>query len=110
MKEFHLLLTGLLAMPLIFACAPIQTSPPSPIPTASPQTLIPTLTSTPIPTLASIRLKADDSKGYATLEEAIRDAPEGSTLVLDPGTYRLEEPLEIRKPLHLAGAGMDERK
>lgn len=70
----------------------------------------PAATPTPIslatPTL--IRVDADDSNDSPRLVEAVRLAPDGATILLGPGTYRLAEPLDIRKPLRLVGAGMDE--
>ncbi len=63
----------------------------------------PTSQLTPTP----IRVDADDSEDSSRLVEAVRLAPDGATLLLGPGTYRLREPLDIRKPLRLVGAGMD---
>jgi parallel beta-helix repeat protein len=67
---------------------------------------IPTPTSQLTPT--PIRVDADDSENSPKLVEAVRRAPDGATIRLGPGTYRLAEPLDIRKPLRLVGTGMDE--
>jgi parallel beta-helix repeat protein len=87
------------------------TSTPTPEPTTT-STLTPTPAPTTTPTLdpASdvIRLEADGSGDFPTLEEAVRRAPEGITLHLGPGTYRLAEPLDVRQSLRLVGAGMDQ--
>jgi parallel beta-helix repeat protein len=66
----------------------------------------PTPTSLATPTL--IRVDADGSEDSSRLVEAVRLAPDGATILLSSGTYRLEEPLDIRKPLRLVGTGMDE--
>ena len=42
-------------------------------------------------------------KRYAFLEDAVNDAPPGSTLRLDPGTHRVHAPLRPNKPLVLIG-------
>ena len=51
-----------------------------------------------------------DAKGtgdYETLEEAITNAGDGSTIILDSGTYDLAEFLEINKSINLIGTGPD---
>jgi len=53
-------------------------------------------------------VEADGSGHYATLEEAVGSAPEGVPIELGAGTFHLEEPLDIRRPITLVGAGMDE--
>ncbi|HUW14806.1 MAG TPA: right-handed parallel beta-helix repeat-containing protein [Anaerolineae bacterium] len=65
-------------------------------------------TSTSLATPTPIRVDADDSNDSPRLVEAVRLAPDGATILLGPGTYRLAEPLDIRKPLRLVGTGMDE--
>jgi parallel beta-helix repeat protein len=61
-----------------------------------------------------VHVEADGSGDYATLEEGIQNVPEGAVLLLGPGTYHLDRLLTvdgmpfIARPLHLAGAGMDE--
>ena len=62
----------------------------------------------PTPTVGPIHLAADGSGQYATLEEAVRAAPEGAALILGPGSYRLTASLEIDKSLRLVGAGMEQ--
>ena len=64
---------------------------------------------TAVPTAAPVvvHLESDGSGEYASLAEAVEAVPEGSTIRLGAGTF-LIEPLEIDKPLHLAGAGIDE--
>jgi parallel beta-helix repeat protein len=80
---------------------PTSTPTPTPTPTNTPSP-------TPTPTPSVIRVEADGSGDYATLEEALDSAPEGLPIALGPGTYELEEPLDIRRPITLMGAGMDE--
>jgi parallel beta-helix repeat protein len=64
---------------------------------------------TPAPVLVpTFRLEPDGSGDYATLEEAVRRAPEGAIIELGPGLFRLETRLYVRKSLHLVGAGMDQ--
>ena len=62
----------------------------------------------PAPTMASgvtIHVEADGGGDYSTLGAAVEAAPDGATILLGAGEYRLEEPLEIGKPLRLSGAG-----
>jgi parallel beta-helix repeat protein len=75
--------------------------------TSEPQS---TTTSTIIPTPGplTVRVAPDGSGDYASLEEAVDGMLGGSTIVLDPGTYRLTGSLEFGKPLTLRGAGMDQ--
>ncbi len=110
MKKVHLLLICLLISLLVFAC---NLSQPDLDATATKiaadifatQTAsVPTLTPTPV----AIRLEADGSGDYRTLEEAVAAASPGETILLETGTYRLVEPLEVSKPLRLVGAGMDD--
>jgi parallel beta-helix repeat protein len=56
----------------------------------------------------TITLAADGSGDCVSLEAAVEAAPAGSTIRLGPGTYRLEERLEVDKALRIAGAGMDQ--
>lgn len=57
---------------------------------------------------SGIRVEADGSGDYATLAEAVANAPAGSVIILGAGTHRLAAPLEISQTLTLVGAGMDE--
>lgn len=80
-------------------------------PLVAPVTLtpVPTRTPVPIPTPAtSISVEVDGSGDYATLAEAVEEAPEGAAILLGPGTFSLTEPLRIRGSRQLIGAGMDE--
>jgi parallel beta-helix repeat protein len=61
-----------------------------------------------MPTPSVIRVEADGSGHYATLEEAVESAPEGVPIELGAGIFHLEEALEIRRPITLRGQGMDE--
>lgn len=81
---------------------PTVTSTPTPAP-------IPTPLPTPIPTpeAVTVQVAPDGSGDYPSLEAAVNAIPAGSIIILEAGTYRLEDPLHIRKPLHLVGAGMD---
>jgi len=83
------------------------TSTSTPIPTATP-TSTPVPTSTPTPTPIPMRVEADGSGDYPTLEEALQEAPEGAFIFLGPGTYHLESRLDVSNPLRLVGAGMDQ--
>ena len=98
--------------------APTQAAPTEAAPTeAAPTEAAPTETSVPpaqdTPPPADqglgdqILVKADGSGDVATLEEAISKAPSGATVTLEPGTYYLSAPLQIRQPLSLVGAGID---
>jgi len=78
-----------------------NTPKPTPEPTLTPS-------ATPIPQPVTVRVAADGSGDYASLEEAVATVVDGSTVHLDPGTYRLSQTLEIGKALNLIGAGMDE--
>jgi parallel beta-helix repeat protein len=56
----------------------------------------------------TIHLQADGSGEYATLAEALRAAPAGSTIILGPGTFRLAEALTVDRAVTLAGEGPSE--
>jgi len=77
-------------------------------------TSAPQATETPLPTPTpnlepvTVRLAADGSGEYESLEAAVEAVPPGSSILLDAGTYRLVGPLEIDKPLSLLGAGLEE--
>jgi len=62
----------------------------------------PTVTPTPV------HVAEDGSGDYPGLEEALAAVPPESTILLDPGTYRLKHKLEIDKTISLRGAGMDQ--
>jgi len=53
----------------------------------------------------TVHVLSDGSGDYATLETAIESIAPESTIILDEGTFHLEEALEIDKPLTLEGAG-----
>jgi parallel beta-helix repeat protein len=76
--------------------------------TAEAPTATPAPTDTPTPGPVTVRVAADGSGDFPSLEAAIEAVYAGSTILLDPGTYRLEGPLEINKALTLTGAGMDQ--
>ncbi len=60
---------------------------------------------------AVVRLEADGSGDYPTLQDALEDVPAGAVIHLGPGTYRCEDgPFEVNRSLTLAGAGMDETR
>jgi len=80
---------------------PTPTDTPTPTYTA---TVTPTETDTPTP----VHVAADGSGDYPSLEEALAAVPPESTILLDPGTYRLKHKLEIDKTISLRGAGMDQ--
>jgi len=80
---------------------PTQTDTPTTTYTA---TVMPTETVTPTP----VHVAADGSGDYPSLEEALAAVPPESTILLDPGTYRLKHKLEIDKTISLRGAGMDQ--
>jgi parallel beta-helix repeat protein len=65
-------------------------------------------TATPAFMPVTIRLEADGSGDYASLEEAVRNAPHQATIRLGTGTYNLSRRLNVRRSLRLVGAGMDE--
>ena len=79
----------------------VVTSPPQPTDTPLP---------TPTPNLepVTVRLAADGSGEYESLEAAVEAVPPGSSILLDAGTYRLAGPLEIDKSLRLLGVGLEE--
>ena len=104
--------TTLVAL-LVVGCS-VPTATPTPVPpTATPTpTPVPTPTVPPTPPAppepVSVRVAPNGSGYYPSLEAAVDAVPAGSTIVLDPGTYRLVEPLDIGKKLRLVGAGMDQ--
>jgi parallel beta-helix repeat protein len=85
----------------------LKLAPPTATPTS---TTVPESESEsePAPETASVRVAPDGSGDYASLEEAVGSVPEGTSIVLDPGTFRLAGPLEIAGSFSLQGAGMDQ--
>jgi parallel beta-helix repeat protein len=76
-----------------------------------PSTESPTVVSLPTPTSAApvtVSVAPDGSADFPTLAAAVDAVPAGSTIVLDAGTYRLAQALEIDKSLRLSGAGVDQ--
>lgn len=63
---------------------------------------------TPFPT--TLRLEADGSGDYFTLEEAVQHASPGAIIALGRGTYRLAKPLDIYQSLRLVGESADQTK
>ena len=61
-----------------------------------------------LPGPSTVHIAADGSGDYPSLEEALAAVPPESTILLDPGTYRLKHKLEIDKTISLRGAGMDQ--
>jgi len=76
----------------------------TPKPTLTPS---PTATPTSTPGPGTIHIYEDGSGDYATLDEAVRAAYEGSTVIIGEGIYQLTAALEIDKALTLQGQGMD---
>lgn len=76
-------------------------------PTAT-HTMPPTASPTATPDPYHIQLDADGSGDYATLSEAVKQAPEGGEIALGPGEYLLDEPLDIGKAMRIMGAGMED--
>jgi len=69
-----------------------------------------TATSTTKGSTASAEYIFIDAKGtgdYKTLEDAVSNASEGATIILDSGTYALEDGLDISKSINLIGKGPD---
>lgn len=58
----------------------------------------------------SASLASDGSGDYPDLATAVANVEPGTTLTLGPGTYRLEEPLNVGESLRLIGAGMNDTK
>lgn len=79
---------------------------------SAPPTATPTSTTVsepePAPEAESVRVAPDGSGDYPSLEAAVGSVPEGATIVLDPGTFRLTGPMEVAQSLSLEGAGMDQ--
>jgi parallel beta-helix repeat protein len=102
----------LVLLSLLAACgpaAPTATPLPTAIPTPPPApTPVPTPTAAPTSVPMTIQLQADGSGDFATLAEAVQNAPDGATIHLAAGEYRLEGPLDIDRPLQLVGEGMTE--
>jgi parallel beta-helix repeat protein len=66
---------------------------------------LPTPTATPPP--FTVYLGPGGAGDYSSLEDAVRNAPDEATIVLDAGTYEVKETLGLNRPLMLQGAGMD---
>jgi CubicO group peptidase (beta-lactamase class C family) len=54
-----------------------------------------------------IYLSPDGHGDYPSLTQAVRQAPDGATIVLAAGVYRLPAPLDVYRSLSLRGAGPD---
>jgi parallel beta-helix repeat protein len=122
MKKLNVLFACLLLGLLLLACGPTQEDPEViatriareilATQSAIAPTATPAPTDTPAPTATPptdrIHLTPEGTGDYPSLEQAVRQAAEGATIFLDPGTYRLQDPLEIGKPLRLMGAGIDQ--
>ena len=67
-------------------------------------------TATAVSTPVTVRLAPDGRGDYPSLEAAVDAVPAGTTIILEPGTYRLDESLEIRQAVRLVGAGMEETR
>jgi len=67
---------------------------------------MPTPTSTPPP--FAVYLSADGSGDYPSVEDAVRNAPDGAAIYLAAGTYEVKETLAVNRPLMLRGVGIDE--
>jgi len=90
---------------------PTDTQPPTSTPEPTETSIpLPTNTSTPTvtPTPVIIRIEADGSGDYASLEDALNEAPEGANIYLGTGVYNLDKKLNIGKSLQLIGSGVDE--
>ena len=101
-------LTAQAPSPTVAAVTVVVTPPPPPSPTPLPPTAV--ATAPPLPTevppppaQSRIDLKADGSGDYATLEEALAQAPEGAEIHLDGGVYSLAAPVTVHKSLSLYG-------
>ncbi len=82
--------------------------PASPTPEPGPSSQPAVLPDQPAkPAEPEIKVTLDGGGEFRTLAEAVAGAPAGATLRLSPGAHRLDEPLEINKPLTLVGAGID---
>jgi ABC-type transport system substrate-binding protein len=121
----RLLIAALLIL-LLFACGtpPAPTSVPGATPSGgasmSSPTPAPAATPTDTPTLPptvtpfTIRVEADGSGDYPTLQDALNNAPEGAMILLGAGTHRVEELIMVggepyvSRSVHLVGAGVDD--
>jgi parallel beta-helix repeat protein len=115
MKTRHLF-TCLIAATLLIACNPqVSSSPTLGAVTPGEPSTTPTsretgfsATDTPEePEPSKVFVMSDGSGDYNNLELAVKSVPEGSTIVLGEGTFQLEEPLDIDKPLTIEGDGPD---
>jgi len=104
--------------PTVASRTPAASSTIATAPTSAPERMetippLSTASSTPAPPPRAtpsgivVWMEADGSGDYATLEEAVQNAPEAAAVVLGPGTYRLDDPLNVERSLRLYGAGMD---
>lgn len=109
MRRMGCLPVSLLLMTLLSACSAFQSGEDS-LATQVAADVVATQTAmapTPVPAFeaATINLRVTDE---LSLEEAMRYAPDGATITLGPGTYRLSERVNIRRSLRLVGAGMSQ--
>ncbi len=106
MKRPGLLFVCLVAVCLSSGCASSPVDVDATVTSVAADVFATQTAAPPTPTVGPIHLEADGSGEYATLEEAVQNAPEGAALILGSGSYYLAQPLAINKSLHLVGAGM----
>ena len=94
---------ALTATPTTTREAPSDTTTP----TATVTVPVPTDTPKPAPS-SEIHLRADGSGDYPSLAEAVQAAPEGATIYLEAGSYKLARPVDIERRLKLVGAGKEQ--
>ncbi len=80
---------------------------PTAVPTIQAGGGVATATSRASAPAQSFTVNPQGTGDYVSLSEAVATAPTGSVLNLAAGTYTLDAPLDIDKPLMLMGAGMD---
>jgi hypothetical protein len=104
-------LTAAAPPPTAVVVTMVVTSAPSPA-VDSPAPVEPTASATPRPPSgeepAVISVEPGGGGDYATLADAIRNAPPGTRIVLEAGLYILEEAITVDRPLTLEGAGRDQ--
>ncbi|MGQ9554239.1 MAG: protein kinase domain-containing protein [Anaerolineae bacterium] len=98
--------TVVVAMALTATSTAIRETPSdTPTPTAT----VTVLTDTPkLAPSSEIHLRADGSGDYPSLAEAVQAAPEGATIYLEAGSYKLARPVDIERRLKLVGAGKEQ--
>ena len=82
-------------------------TPPKPGVTSTTSTITGTTSSEQAAAGEFIFIDASGTGDYKTIEDAVKNASPGSTIIIDAGTYKVSVDFEITKSINLIGKGPD---